>query len=370
MKIVTVKTKKQLKQFITFPEILYKGHQQWVPPLHFDEINTLTDKNPAFDFCESEYYMVVDDGGKVLGRVAAIINHRANEAWNEKTARFGWIDFVEDREVLKLLIDTVKKWAIDKGMTHLKGPLGFTDMDKEGLLVEGFENIAPITCIYNYPYYGPMLEELGFRKEADWTQRVLDVPEEDLPMLQFVDLIQKRYGLKIFYPRNNKDLRDKGLQTFHVLNDAFSKLYEFTQLTDKQINCYLDQYLPLVNKDFLCLILNETDDVVGFCMCIPLLSKAMQKAQGKLFPFGFIPLLKAMKNNDTLEALMIGILPEYQGKGASVLLFKYLLDSCHRYGIKRLLMNPQLETNTKVQSLFTEFTVHPYMRRRSYVTEL
>lgn len=370
MKVVTVKNRKQLRQFITFPETLYQKSENWVPPMHFDEINSLTDKNPAFDFCESEYYMVVDDDGKVLGRVAAIMNHNANQKWNEKIARFGWIDFVEDKEVLRLLMDAVTQWALERGATCLKGPLGFTDMDKEGLLVEGFENLAPITCIYNFPYYGPMLEELGFSKDVDWTQRVLEVPEEVPPMMQYVDLIQKRFKLKIFYPRNNKDLREKGLQTFHVLNDSFAPLYEFTKLTDKQINCYLDQYLPLVNKDFLCLILNENDDVVGFCMCIPFLAKAFQQAKGKLFPFGFIPILKSMRHNDTLEALMIGVLPEYQGKGVSVLIFKYMLENCKKYGIKKLLMNPQLENNTKVQMLFDDFVVHPYMRRRSYTKQL
>ena len=370
MKLVEVRNRKQLRQFITFPEKLYGNCPQWVAPLRFDERNVLSSKNPAFDFCEAVYYLVVDDQDEVLGRIAGIINNLANKDWNEKTARFGWIDFVEDMDVLRLLMDGVSDWAKAKGMKYLKGPLGFTDMDKEGMLVEGFEHLSPITCIYNYPYYGPMLEQLGFCKDVDWTQRLLMVPEEVPPIFEYADLVTRRFGVKLFEPKNNKELKSRGRQLFEVLNNSFVPLYEFTKLTDKQIDCYLDEYLPFVDKDYTCMVLNEKDEVVGFIICIPDLSHAFKKANGKLFPFGWAHILHDLKHCTMLEALMIGTLPEYQGKGASLLLLKHIVESCHKHGITMVRMNPQLEENNKVQSLFDQFEVRPFLRRRSYTKTL
>lgn len=370
MKIISVSNKKQLKRFITFPEKLYKNEPNWVPPFHFDEINTLTKKNPAFDFCEAEYFLVIDNDDKILGRIAAIINHRANEQWNEKSARFGWIDFIENREVLKLLIDTVKNWAKARGMQQLKGPLGFSDMDKEGLLVDGFQYLSPMTCIYNFPYYGPMLEELGFTKDADWTQRILDVPKTPPERLRLVNVVEERYGLHLLQPKTKKDITARGRDMFHIINEAFAPLYEFTPLTEKQIDCYVKQYVPFVNKDFLSFILDNEGNTVGFALCIPFLSRAFQKAKGKLFPFGFLHLLHDLRHNDTLEALMIGVIPKYQRMGANILIYKYIYEGCVKNGIKKLLLNPQLEDNFKVQQLFGDLTVYHSMRRRSYILDL
>jgi len=372
MKNITVENvagRCQLLKFIRFPFNLYKNCPQWVPPFESDEINSLTDKNPSLEFCERELYLAKCDG-RIVGRIAAIINHKANDKWGEKVVRFGWLDFIDDIDVLKALIDAVVAWGKSKGAEKVKGPLGFTDMDREGLLVEGFENDSPLTVIYNYPYYGEYLEKLGFRKDADWTQRVIELSEKLPSMFQYAPLVEKRFGLKAIQPRNHKEMMKYGREMFHVLNDAFAPLYEYSRLTDKQIEDYVKQYVPILNKDFVALVTDEQGKLVGFCVTMPSIAKAVRKAKGRLLPFGFIPVLRALKGSKVIEALLIGVLPEYQGKGVNVLMFKYLHENCIRLGVRRMLMNPQLETNVKVQSLFGEYDPQPYMRRRSYVRDI
>ena len=368
--IEEVRSKKQLKDFIYFPEKLYKNEPNWVHPLYSDEFGVLSSKNPAFEFCEAVYWLAKDENGQVIGRIAAIINHHANRDWNEKIVRFGWLDFIEDEDLLRALVAKVVEWGKSKGMEKVKGPLGFSDMDKEGLLLEGFEHLSPSTCIYNFPYYGELLEKVGFRKDADWTQRVIELSDKLPAMFQYADLVKSRFGLKEMPKKHGKELFQTGYDLFHVLNDSFSKLYEFTKLSEKQIDVYVKQYIPFINQDLSSFVLNEKDEVVAFCICIPSLSKAYRKSKGRLFPFGFIPLLRALRKNDTLEALLIGCLPEYQGKGAQVLMFKHVHEGAIKFGIRKLIMNPQLETNTKVQTLFGEYEAVPFMRRRSYIMEI
>lgn len=367
----TVGTRSDLKKFIEFPYSLYSGCENWVPALEGDEYDTLDPKkNAAFEYCDAQCYLAYKDG-KIAGRVAAIINRNANRQWGEKVVRFGWLDFIEDVEVLKALIDEVARWGAERGCTCIKGPLGFTDMDKEGLLVEGFEHISPFTCLYNYPYYGKMLEELGFSKDVDWTQRVVNLGDEQPPMFQFADKIEERFGVKVALCRNSRELRKRyGLSIFHMYNETFAPLFQFTPLSDKQIERYLDTYVPILSEKFIAVAVNEKDEPVGFAFCVPSLSRAVKKSGGRLFPFGFIRILRALKRNDTLEALMIGVLPEYQGKGTTVQMFRYLDGNCRKYGIKRLILNPQLEENFKVQSLFEQYETEPYMRRRSYMKNI
>ena len=368
VEIKKVEKNSELRKFITFPEKLYKNHPLWAPALLSDELNTLKkSKNPAFEFCDADYFLAYR-GKEIVGRVAAIINHKANKDWNEVTVRFGWIDFIDDYEVSEALIDTVAKWGKAKGATRIKGPLGFSDMDKEGLMVDGFDKIQSITCIYNYPYYVVHLERLGFVKDIDWTQQILGVPELSPDTLRYAELIEKRYGFHIFKAKNNKELEAKGEEIFNVLNDAWkgSSLYEFTRLSEAQIKAYVKQYLPMVNKDFICLVMNKEEKVVGFSICVPSLSYAMRKAKGRLFPFGFIHLLKALRKNDLLEAYMIGTLPEYQGKGVAILIFKHIHENAIKYGMKKMITNPQMETNRKVQSLWDSYEHEHYVRRRSY----
>ena len=368
-----VEGKRDLTKFIHFPEKLYKNDKWWVPALISDEYNTLqASKNPAFDYCEAKLWLALDEKGNVVGRVAGIINHEANKCWNEQTARFGWIDFIEDQEVLDTMLAEVEKWAVDKGMVKLKGPLGFTDLDKEGLLVEGFEQLSPFTCIYNFPYYGPMLEKAGFTKDADWTQRIVTVPDEFPRMMKLADAIAERAGVHVAQIKNKKELRKEADYLFRkVYNETFAPLYEFAPVNDRQIDQYINSYITILDKDFISIIHDKDERIVAFAITVPSLSKAVQKAKGRLFPFGIFPILKALHRNDTLEALMIGIHPDYQSKGLQVLLFKQIHENVIRRGdIKTMIMNPQLEENIKVQMIFDEYNPQPYMRRRSYIKEL
>ena len=367
----TVKNRRDLRRFITFPERLYHGDPNYVPSLHSDEYDALGDRNPALDFCERELYLAFRDG-RIVGRVAAIINHNANQRWHEEVVRFGWIDFIDDAEVVRALIQAVSDWGKARGCVKIKGPLGFSDLDKEGLMIEGFDCLAPFTVIYNYPYYATRLEELGFVKDADWIQKIVDIPAEEVPQMQYASVIEQRFGLRAVTGMSMKAMGKKyGMDLFHLINESFAELYEYSPLTDRQIETYLNVYLPILNKDFVAVIVDADDQVAGFGFCVPTLSRAYQKAKGRLFPFGFIPILRALRKTDTIEALMIGVLPQYQGKGASLLIFKYLLDSCHRYGVTRMLTNPQLEDNLKVQSVFDGILeTHEFQRRRSYVKAL
>ncbi len=371
IQIIKVNSKSQLLKFIDFPEELYKGCENWVPALRSDEFTNFNPrKNPAYEFCECECYMAVD-GGKILGRVAAIVNHKSNEIWKQQVVRFGWLDFVEDINVLEALLKAVEEFGLSRKCNLIKGPLGFTDMDKEGLLVEGYEHLSPFTCLYNYPYYGEMLEKLGYSKDVDWTQKIVKIDEQLPPMLQFADMIEQKYGFHCAHSKSTKELGDKyGLDIFHLYNEAFVPLFQFAPLTDAQIKIYLETYTAILDPDFVAICLDENEKPVAFAFCVPSLSKAIKKSGGRLFPFGFINIYKALRKNDTLEALLIGVLPEYQGKGAVIPLFRYIHKNCIKRGITKMILNPQLEENIKVQSLFDQYETQPFSRRRAYCKSL
>ena len=370
--IVEVKTGRQLRQFITYPEKLYKDCPQWVPPLMGDEYDTLSKKNSALEYCEFILFLALDEKKQIAGRVAGIINNKANERWNERNVRFGWIDFINDIEVVRALVGAVEDWGRKKGMTKIKGPLGFTDFDKEGMLVEGYEHLSPFTCIYNYPYYNDLLGQLGFTKDADWTQKVLEIPSELPPMMQYARLVEERYGIHAATGLSMKEMCKRyGMKSFHLINESFAQLYEYAPFSDEQIRRYLQTYVPILDPDFVCMLVDADDNVVGFGFCVPTLSMAVKKSRGRLFPFGILRVLKALRKNDTLEALVVGIKPEYQGRGASVLLLEYLHKNCIKRGIRQMIMNPQLENNVKVQTMFGGlYETHDFMRRRSYTKDL
>ncbi len=371
LQVVPVRGKDMLKQFIRFPLELYKNCDKWVPAFEDDEFKTLGDSNPALAFCEKELFLALKQG-KTAGRIAAIINHKADEKWGEKVVRFGWIDFVEDFGVAQALVDAVVAWGRERGASKVKGPLGFTDMDREGLLVEGFENESPFTVIYNYPYYGEYLERMGFTKDADWTQRYIDLPDTLPAMYQYASLAEKKYGVHVIRPKNLRQLAIRGREMFHVLNDAFAPLYEYSKLSEEQIDTYVKQYVPVMNKDLVAMVVDDQDRLVAFTVTMPHISAGVRKAKGRIFPWGWMHILPQLnpRKNDTVEALLIGVLPEYQAKGAALLMFKYLHENYNRLGIKRLLLNPQLEENHKVQSLFGIYDPQPYQRRRSYVKSI
>ena len=365
VEIVKVAGRSQLKKFITYPEKLYKDCPNWVPALQGDEYDTFNPaRNGAYDFCEADCFLAYKDG-RIAGRVAAIINHKADD--REGIVRFGWLDFIEDEEVLRALIETVQAWGRERGRSEIRGPWGFTDMDKEGLLTDGFDNLSHFTCLYNYPYYGPMLEKLGFEKAVDWTQRYMEVSPQLPSMFQYAPLIEQRFGVHEVTGLSMRAMcRRYGMEIFHAYNEAFAPLEGFSPLTDKQIKNYLKTYVPILDKDFVAVVVDKDDGPAGFLFCVPSLSKAVKKGKGKLFPFGIFHILRALRHNDTLEALLIGVLPEYQACGVPVLMFKYIHENCIRRGIRSIIFNPQLEENYKVQSLFGEYKTIPFMRRRAY----
>lgn len=369
--ITPVKGKRMLRQFIQFPLDLYKKCDKWVPAFEDDEFKSLGPNNPSLAFCERELFLAFR-GDKVVGRIAAIINHNANKKWNENTVRFGWFDIEEDFEAAKALVDSVIAWGKERGAQKIKGPLGFTDMDREGLLVEGFENESPFTVIYNYPYYGEYLEKMGFTKDADWTQRFVEFSDQLPPMMKYADLVEKRYGVRLYRAKTLKQMARRGREMFHVLNSAFAGLYEYSKLSDQQIDAYVKQYVPVLNKDMVAFVVNEQDQLVAFTVTMPHISAGVRKAKGRILPFGWLHILPQLnpRKNHIAEGLLIGVLPEYQTKGAALLMFKYLHENYIKLGIKRLLLNPQLENNHKVQTLFGDYDPQPYQRRRSYVKEI
>lgn len=362
-----VSGRKMLKEFIVFPERLYKGNKLWVPALMSDELFTLNKKkNPAFKYCEADYFLAERDG-KTVGRIAAIINHNANRDWNTKSVRFGWVDFIDDYEVSKALFDAVRQWGEERGMDEMRGPLGFTDMDKEGLLIDGFDKYPSITTIWNYPYYLDHFSRYGLEKDVDWIQNEFPTPKQVPDKLhKFANVVMERYGLKIYRPKSIKDLKKRGIEIFSVYNEAYSSLYEFTRVSDEQIQCYVNQYLPIVNKDFICLIADKDDKIVGFAITMPCLSEAMIKAKGRYLPFGFWHLLRALKRVRTLELYLIGVLPQYKHKGLNAIIFDYLHSNAIKYKVEKVVTNPQLEYNTAVLSLFDEYPIIPYQKRRAY----
>ena len=367
-------TKKALKQFVDFGTKHYKGNDCFVPPLVLDEINTLYPKaNPAFDFCESAYWMAYRDG-KPVGRIAGIINNVVNERTGKKDARFGFVEFIDDAEVSDALFATVEQWAKDKGMTALVGPLGFTDMDKEGMLIEGFDRLGTMATIYNYPYYPTHIERLGFEKDADWVEYLIEVPET-VPekMTRIADIVRRKFGLNTVELKSRKLLKERyGHKLFDVINEAYDQLYGYSPLTPKQIDHYIDMYLGIISLDSVCVIVDKDDNLVGIGISMPSLSKALQKSKGKMFPMGWLPLLKALRFDAAgmVDLMLVAVKPEYQGKGVNALIFEYMIPRYNKHGYKCAESNPELETNANVQSQWGYFNYEQHKRRRSFRKEI
>lgn len=366
-----VKNRIDLKTFISFPEKLYKNSPYWVNALWSDEYKTLLKtKNPAFEYCEAWYFLAELDG-KVVGRVAAIINHNANKDWNVKNMRFGWFEFIDDIEVSGALLKRVEELAVEKGMTAVNGPFGFTDMDREGMLTEGFDRMGAFTTLYNFSYYPLHMEKLGYNKDAEWTQREFDVPNEVPEKLkQYSRIVQQKYKVSVLHSKSKKELREYAIGLFKALNSAFVPLYGFTPISQRQIEWYADQFLPLINMDLVCLVVNEADKVVAFGVTMPSLSKAMRDSRGRLFPFGFMKVLKALKNFDLVDLYMIGIVPEYQNKGINAVIFDHLNSNFIKLGVKKVIANPQLETNRAVISIFDYYPGRLYSKRQCFIKSI
>jgi len=368
IEVVTVKTKKDLKRFITFQNELYRGNQFWCPPMRMDEMNTLSrDKNPAFDFCEAEYWLACR-GGKIVGRVAGIINHKANDRWNEKLVRFGWIDFIDDPEVSRILIETVIVWGKSKGMEGIHGPLGFSDMDNEGMLVKGFDEMATMASIYNYPYYVDHMEKLGFHKAVDWVQYEFEIPQSIPDKVErMAALIREKYKLRLIKTTKAKELLPYAPKMFKTLNAAFSELYGYTALSEKQIATYVKAYFGFIRPEFVSFVVDEQDEVVGFGISMPSLTKALQKCDGKMFPFGFLYVLRAIRKNDVIDMYLNGVRPDYHGKGVNALYYNEMHRAYIKNGIRKAVTNPQLEENAKALTIWKNFNGRQHLTRRCWV---
>ena len=375
VEIKKVTTKSELKRFIRFNYEFYKDNPYSVPDLYDDMLNTFSPKkNAAFEFCEADYFLALRDG-KIVGRVAAIINRRANETWNRKTVRFGWIDFIDDMEVSTALIDTVKQWGKERGMTEIEGPLGFTDMDAEGMLVEGFDQLSTMATIYNYPYYPQHMERLGLSKSADWVEMKIYVPDA-IPEKhrRISDIIAKRYNLHIRKLNSKKEVRQSGVahDIFRLINDAYTPLFGYSRMTERQIDQYVKMYVPVLDLRMVSIVENEQNEIVAVGISMASLSCALQKAKGRLLPFGWYHLLKALmwKRPKVLDLLLVAVRPDYQGKGVNALLFTDLIPVYKELGFEYAESNPELEMNEKVQNQWQYFKTEQHKRRRCFKADI
>ena len=366
-------TRSNLNKFVEFQIKLYEGNPYFIPPLVSDEIATLDSKvNPAFDHCESAYFMAYRDG-KPVGRIAAMINKQVNEKENSRQARFGFVDFIDDAEVSKALFDTAEQWAKEKGMDNIVGPLGFTDLDNEGMLINGFEELGTMATIYNYPYYPQHIERLGYEKEVDWHEFLIEVPEQ-IPdkHKRIAEIVKKKFNLRVVKFTSRKALKEQyGQALFELINEAYDNLYGYSRLTKRQIDYYIKIYLGMLNLDLVTLIVDGDDQLVGVGISIQSMSRALQKSKGKMFPFGWWHLLKGLKGkNDRVDLLLVAVKPQYMGKGVNALLFTDLIPAYNKYGFKWAESNPELESNAAVQNQWEAFPYRQHRNRRAFIKKL
>ena len=374
VQIKVVETKKDFKTFARFANKLYKGNRYYVPSMPLDDLATFDKtKNAAFEFSEAEFYLAYKEGN-LVGRVAAIINHKANEAWKVKQVRFGWIDFIDDMEVSAALLDAVTAFGKARGMEQIVGPLGCTDFDPEGMLVEGFDRLSTMALIYNHPYYPEHMIKHGYYKETGWVEYRITIPETvSQRHSDIADAVQERYGLVIRkLSRRQIKKENYGRKLFQLINQTYCVLYGYSLLSEKQIDQYVDLYLSLVDTKMLCFIEDQKGDLIAAGITIPSLSEALQKCNGEIFPFGWWHLLKAMfiKKPDTLDLLLIGVRPDYQNRGVNALICKNLIETYRGMGFKYAETNANLESNEKIQAMWKPFEKEQHKRRWVFGKEL
>jgi len=364
--------KRLFKRFLNFPYILFKNDKMFVPPLYMDEKNTFSlEKNPALEWCDFRIFLAFDDTDKLLGRVCAIINKKANDLWQRKYLRFGWLDFYDNEQISSSLFQKLEEYARSQGLEKIVGPMGFTDMDREGMIVEGFDTICPMAALYNPEYYPKHMEKLNFKKEVDWVQ--YEIPaNQPIPdkIARINELIAQKYNLSIVPQMSKKQLAQRyGYKMFSTLNRAFSDLYGYVPLTDKMIKFYIKQYLPFVDKRLICLVTDDKDEVVAFGISMPTLSKALQKCNGKLFPFGWYYLLRALRNFEYIDLYLNGVAPEWQNKGVHSIYYAKMNENYIKLGSKMAIANPQLETN-QASKVWEKYNSRIAIRRRAFIKSL
>lgn len=362
-------TKSNLKKYTKFGIDLYKDNDYYVPPLIMDDVETLSpDKNPAFDYCKAKSWMAYRDG-KPVGRITGIINTVVNERTGSRDLRFGFLDFIDDEEVVDALFDALAQWGRSQGLTSMVGPMGFSDMDHEGMLTEGFDELGTMATIYNYPYYPRHMERMGFHKDAEWVEYRMTVPDK-IPekMLRVDEIVKKKYGVRtIKYTSAKKIKEEYGVALFELINEAYDQLYGYSPLSQKQIEYYIDIYLPILRLENVCLIVDSNDKLIGVGISIPSMSRALQKGRGRLFPTGWLHLLKAMyMHNDVVDLLLVAVKPEYQSKGVNALLFADLLPVYIKNGYRWAESNPELADNENVQLQWQYFERRQHRRRAAF----
>ena len=372
--IVKIENNKQLKKFVAFPNELYKDSPCYVPELFEDAMNTLRkDRNAAFEFCEADYFLAYKDG-RIAGRIAVILNKVSNEKWGQKAARFGWIDFIDDNEVVDALFAAAEQWARERGLTELQGPLGFTDFDREGMLIEGFDRLGTMATMYNYPYYPEHMARMGYVKDAEWVEYLLKVPDKRWEKAERISaIVERKYGLRLEHCKSRSQLVKRyGAKLFQLVNECYAPLYGYTPLTEKQIEQFIKMYIPVIDLRLISLVVDADDNLVALGVSIYSLAEALRKAKGRLFPFGWWHLLKALfiKHPTRLDFLLVAVKPEYQSKGVFAMVFNDLLGNYLQMDLVDVESNPELETNTKVQSQWNDFEKELHKRRRAYKKEL
>ncbi|MBN2260843.1 MAG: GNAT family N-acetyltransferase [Clostridiales bacterium] len=372
MKIVEVTNKQMLKDFIVFPIKMYHECSNYIPGIIKDDMeNFMIDKNPAFDFCESKQWLAYDDFGNIIGRIAAIINYESIEKFGEKRGRFGYIDSIDQIEIFEGLFEVAENWLKEKGMSIIQGPLGFSDLDEEGMLIEGFNEKGTMTTIYNYSYYPDNLKLLGYEIDAVWYEYELMIPKSiDSKIAKLSENVLQKYDLKILKAKSSKGFEPYIHDIFDLINISYKDLYNITTLTERQMEYYKKKYFSFIHPDFVKLILDRDNKVIAFGIGFPSLSKALNKAKGKLFPIGIFYILKAFKFNDRVELALIAVDPKYQRKGIPAILFNEIFKSLIKNKIQLADLNPQLEDNTAVRSHWKNFDIRQHKKRASFRKKL
>jgi GNAT superfamily N-acetyltransferase len=372
--MVTIKeiySRRDLKKFIGFPMTLYKGNPYWVPPLIMDELETLDMcKNAAGQVCKTRYWLAWHKG-KIVGRIAAIYNNKHFERWHKHQLRFGWFDFIDDIEVAEALMKPVLEWGQELAMESVIGPMGFTDMDKNGMLIEGFEEPGTYATLYNYDYYPKIMEKLGFQKDADWVEYRIKIPSE-IPELipKIAERTMKRYDLQIVNFKNSKEIRQYANRVFELIMETYRILYGFVDLTEEQVKQYTKKYINYLKPEYLTLIEDSHHQIVGFAITMPSMTRGMQKAAGRLFPFGLLHIYREMKKSKIIDLYLIGIKPRYQGKGITTVILNKMARNFISMGMEYAESNPELEYNKNVQGQWRFFERKQHKRRRVYIKPL
>ena len=370
--IKEVITKSDLKKWVDFPNKLYKDVPSYVPFLMPDEIGTFSkDKNPAYDFCETKLFLAYKDN-KIVGRIGGLINHAYNKKWNKNAIRFTRFDFIDDEEVSQALFNEVVKWGKQNKLTSIMGPIGFTDLDHEGMLVEGFDELNMSITFYNHPYYLKHMEKLGLVKDVDWVEYQITIPSEINPKIEKLsNHLLKKNGYSLVTYTDRKVLKQDAYEAFKVVDEAFSVLYGTVPLTDKVIDNAINDYIPIVNLKYIVSIKDDKGSIIGFGVLVPSIAKALKKSNGRLFPLGIFRMLKALQGkNDVLEMFFVAVKEEHQKRGIPGIMMNHLLKVCIENGVKYCETGPELETNISVQSLWKSFMTRQHKRRRCFTKKI